>query len=329
MLQSAISTLGLVISSASLLYLAYQAQQVYALYFRVARSPLQKYKLTTGTKGAGDKSVPWALITGSSGGLGFGFARYLLSLGFGVIILANEGIERAEAKLRKDFPNGHIKSLTYDCLSASISDIQGLVDRYKDLPITILINNVGGVPMEFPHFRRFEEFEYQGIENHWRMNASFMTHLTRLMLPVLKKNASPRSLVLSIASSGRIGMPYMTMYSATKAYVSALSHTLTRELRIFNEPVDSLLIFPGDVETDGNRVGVWSGAPKGNDYSKIVLDRVDGAVERGLLEITPYWKHALQLYTFTWVPESFIAPELFKIMDAKKRGWEEEHKKQG
>jgi 17beta-estradiol 17-dehydrogenase / very-long-chain 3-oxoacyl-CoA reductase len=289
------------------------------------QKPLQKYKLNASTKGNAEDGVSWALISGSSEGIGFGYAQYLLSLGFGVIILAHEGIPEAEKKLRNAYPDGHIKAITFNCITASVNDIEGLVEVIEKLPVTILINNVGGLPMEYPRFRQFRDFKAHEIDDHWNLNARFMSHITRLMLPLLMKNASPRSLILNITSGARFGMPYLMGYSATKGYVTAFSHTLSRECKVFNYPVDCLLLVPGDVISTGNRLGNLASSPQAAPYAKLVLQKVNIAVERGYLEMSPYWMHALQIETLNWLPESLVRTEGMKLSKLKKEAYAKEH----
>jgi 17beta-estradiol 17-dehydrogenase / very-long-chain 3-oxoacyl-CoA reductase len=324
---SILSSVGLAIGSATILLLAYNAYQFYSLYFQIPESPLQRYKPGSNRKQSQDEEspIPWAIISGSSGGIGFGYAQYLLTLGFGVVIFADTAVETAEARLRKSFPNAKIKSFTFNCIRASINDIEKLVDDVKHLPITIHINNVGGAPIEMPVWRPFKENYYDTIEDHWKLNAGFMTHFTRLMIPHLTSNSKAlgcRSLVLNVTSAGRIGLPLMMMYGSTKGYVSTFSHTLSREMKLFDEPIDCLLIVPGDVISTGNTKGMQPNSPFADDYAKTVLDRVDGAVARELLEISPYWKHALQVTAFEWLPEHIIRKELWKVMIKKKDAWD-------
>ena len=328
MFQATLAALGLVIGSGFVLLAAFRLQQFYTLYFRVPASPLRNYKRNGSSRSNAGKEAAWALITGSSAGIGFGYAQYLLSLGFGVIILSNTGVEEAEEKLLKGHPDARIKTITMDCTTASNSDIENLVRSVEELNITILINNVGSIPMDYPHFRLFRDYESGGIENHWNLNARFATQLTRLMISILEKNAQPRSLILNIASQAYIGLPYISMYSATKGYICSFSKALTRELRLFKTPIDCLLIIPGDVHSDGNRLGVTPGSPYAGEYAKMVLERVDGAVARGLLELSPYWKHAVQSAILEYLPEHVVAREVLKVVEGKKNALAEEHKKE-
>jgi 17beta-estradiol 17-dehydrogenase / very-long-chain 3-oxoacyl-CoA reductase len=295
-----ISLCGVVAAAAA----AYKVYRFYAFYFRVPANPLKAYRCKDGS---------WALISGSSGGIGYALAHHLLSLGFGVIIFAHEGVEEAQSRLRSEYPKGNIKAFTLNCATASVSDIQGLVDSIKDLPITVLINNVGSIVMAHPALRPFEEYDADGIDATIALNARFMTHLTRLVLPILKINASPRSLVINISSVGRLGMPYLSIYSATKAYNAAFSASLTREFRIFNTPIDCLAIVPGEVHTDGQRFAAPS--PSAKRFASAIVSCVDEAVRRKLVECTPYWLHALQFIALEWLPEDVLTRESVKTTE--------------
>jgi 17beta-estradiol 17-dehydrogenase / very-long-chain 3-oxoacyl-CoA reductase len=57
-------------------------------------------------------------------------------------------------------------------------------------------------------------------------NIHFMTHLTQIMLPGLKR-CTP-SLIINVGSMSELAMPYITVYSATKAYMSTFTKLLTR-----------------------------------------------------------------------------------------------------
>lgn len=292
MILHILSTIGLITVTA----VVYYVYNFVTLFFHTPSDPLRPYKRKEGQS--------WALISGSSGGMGYALAHRLLSLGFGVIIFAHEGVPEAEAKLRNEYPNGHIKAFTFNCMTASIADMEKFVGGIKDLPITILANNVGSIPQATPAMRPFAEFEHVGIDNIIDLNARFMTHLTLLMIPILRASASPRALILNTSSAGRTGMAYISVYSATKAYNAALSRSLTREFRLWNYPIDSLCIIPGDVKTDGNSKGVPAGQISAADFVNEIVSRVDEAVRRGMLEIAPYWKHSREFSLASLVMKS-------------------------
>ncbi|KAF2645648.1 NAD(P)-binding protein [Massarina eburnea CBS 473.64] len=316
MIFSILSNGGLAIIG---IYVFYQIYRFYAFYFRIPATPLQAYKRKEGAS--------WALISGSSGGIGYATAHHLLSLGFGVIIFAHEEILQAEARLRKDFPNGNIKAFSFNCMTASISDIENLVQQVKSLTITILVNNVGSIPQTHPAMRPFADFDpTTGIDDTISLNAGFMTHLTRLMVPYLKANASPRSLILNLSSASYVGLPYMALYSATKAYIIGLSVSNNREFRVLGIPIDVLAIVPGDVHSMNNRLGVTPGSPSAIQFAGHVVGRVDEAVRREMSVVVPYWKHALEMAILEWLPESVRVREMTKVVVGKRDAWAREYK---
>jgi len=336
MLLSVLHTIATLVGIGMLGTAAYKTYDFLTLFFFSIPSPeaqLQQYKhaKTHATTPANTPDpVHWALITGSSAGIGYGYASHLLSLGFGVILLAHipTQVAEAEASLRSAYPDGSIRSVVLDCRTASIQEMRELVESVADLRITVLINNVGGIPTSYPHFRPFEAFAPEDIDAHFDMNARFMTHLTGLMLPHLIRNAHPRSLILNVTSAARWGLPYLSMYSATKAHVSTFSHTLAREMKMFKKPVDCLLVVPGDVHSEGNCIGVAPGSPDALQYGRMVLERVDGAVARGRVEISAFWKHALQIAALEWLPESVTVEEAYRASIRKKEAWAREHEKE-
>ncbi|KAF1953907.1 hypothetical protein CC80DRAFT_537170 [Byssothecium circinans] len=204
-------------------------------------------------------------------------------------------------------------------MTASVSDIENLFQKAKDLRVTILVNNVGGLPQTHPGVRPFADFDpVSGIDYTISLNAKFMTNLTRLMIPYLKANASPRSLVLNISSAAHMGLPYLALYSATKAYIIGLSASNNFEFRFDGIPIDVLAIVPGDVRTMNNTLGMDEGSPTAEVYAKAMLERVGASVRRSMSVVVPYWRHSIQLGLLEWLPESVRIREVGKRVVAKR-----------
>jgi len=94
-------------------------------------------------------SQSYAVITGATGGIGKSLAKNLYRKGFNVIIHGrNEKKLRATVEeikaLRED---GIVEFFVADATSASV-DYTGIAERFDDLNITLLINNVGGTYLE-------------------------------------------------------------------------------------------------------------------------------------------------------------------------------------
>ncbi|KAF3931748.1 hypothetical protein ABW19_dt0210046 [Dactylella cylindrospora] len=298
----------LFIGLAAILGAALRVFQFINIYFRIPKDLLRAYKC---------KDQTYALITGSSGGIGFGCAQDLVAKGFGVILLAHieSELEAAKSKLQAQQSNAKVVTLLCNAMTVKAADLEALLSSVKHLSITILVNNVGDVPIPQPVLRLYKDFPLDGIEKTMNVNARFMAQVTRVMIPVLSQN--PRSLIINISSGARIGIPYVVLYSATKAFNWALSTGLAREFAATGVPIDCVAVVPGDVKTDGNKFGLPKGTPLAAEYGKMLFDRVDNAVNHGLLEFSPYWKHALQMKILDWLPETIRTRELYKLMTTK------------
>ena len=186
------------------------------------QSDLSKYK---------QEDNSWALITGSSDGLGYGFAEQLLQRGFNVVIHGSsaEQTESAKERLSHAYPCRGIQTIVADATNRDL-DLDIFVRLATQLPgpLTVLVNNVGGQPTIPRHFvirgaRR--NFIDQTID----INARFPTLLTSVLLPILQKNTA--SLIINSGSLGGItGTSFLAVYSATKAYIHTFSLSLQAEM---------------------------------------------------------------------------------------------------
>lgn len=281
------------------------------LQFHFSPTPkaLQAYKR--------DGSEPtYALITGASAGIGFGIARELVKLGFGVILLGHleDELDEAATRLRQiggadgDTKAVHVKTIVMDARTATPAEITAAVQSTIEddgLQVSILVNNVGSNPITLPAFRPMATYSTGDVDVVIDMNARFMARLTAIMLPILSRRHTgegfafgthQRSLILNTSSEGMAGTPWLVMYSATKAFNWSLSVALARELEADPETrhVDCLAVIPGDVLSQGNRFCLSKWAPDANTFAKCVVERTDGALRRGMREMRPYWLHDLQ-----------------------------------
>lgn len=303
-------------------------------HFTVSRDPLAAYRPAFPSHGEFNKPRPYALITGSSGGIGFGLAESLVRRGFGVILLSNDesGLRSAKQKLIRQCPSceSSIELVYLDAVKASMEDMQSrIIDKCikrKSLAVTILINNVGGVPMPLPLFRVFTEYDAKGIDDNITLNARFMAQITHIMVPTLSASSalstspkSNRSLILNMSSGARSGVPWQSVYSAAKAFNAAFSMSIAREFKATGVPIDCIAVVPGDVLTDSNYTGLGAWSPNATQYGEMLLNRVAPAVSRRRLWMSPYWLHAVQIAMMEWIPESILCTILADKMIYKKR----------
>ncbi|KAL1843467.1 hypothetical protein VTJ49DRAFT_1577 [Mycothermus thermophilus] len=289
-------------------------------------------------------NTAWALVTGASAGIGLGIAQELVRQGFGVILLGHlkDEVEAAAAQLRAMRPptddnsnddDARVRTYVLDARHATPSDLSKLVATLSTLDLTILVNNVGGNAVEHPPFRPHGTYSCADVDAVIDQNARFMARLTALLIPLLartKPDARPtasrnRSLVLTMSSGGYIGVPYLVMYSATKAFNRGFGAALARELALdpSTAHVDSLVVIPGEVASQGNCRGVPASAPRWDVFGREIVQKAGLAVARGWKEMFPHWRHGAEYALMGVAPGAAVEKALAEQMKAKKQAWDE------
>jgi short-subunit dehydrogenase len=271
-------------------------------------------------------SNAYALITGSSDGIGFAFAHELLSRGFNVILHGRNEKKLAGIKsdLLKQYPSRDVRYYISDAAKTgpeSYAEMDAMLSSTKDLPITVLINNVGGMVGVSPLWKNLEDRAPADIEHVIALNSTYPTQMARALLPILKKNEP--ALILNISSLAAItSTPFITIYNGAKAYLVHWSHSLSCEMQATGSNIEVLLIEVGTTFTKGNPMttGVSLFTPSARDMARSILQKVGS----GKWKVVGYCGHAFQKYSLNWLPEWVI--EKFIIAVAQMMKAEEEKK---
>lgn len=305
------------IGSLALLYTAYSITRFLTFHLLTPSHPLQTYKRAS-------PEPTYALITGSSAGIGLGVAQALVKQGFAIVLLGHLPEELAVAKttLQKLRQDAVVKIVVLDCRTSTPEEIHAAVKSIEDLQISILVNNVGGNPITLPAFRTLSTYTIEDVDAVINMNARFMARFTALMLPILSRKPGPneRSLILNMSSAGKVGLPWIVMYGATKAFNWAFSHGLARELKASEETkhVDCLAIVPGDVRTQGNSEGVSESEPRWDEFGELIVRKVDNTITRGEMEMIPFAMHDIKNRILWGLPESVKTKALTEYLGMKR-----------
>lgn len=128
----------------------------------------------------------WAVVTGSTDGIGKAFAMHLAKQGFNIVLVArNDEKMKAVAKEIQDTHGSSIqvKSVKHDFQAQfQQKDYEATFDQIKDLDISVLVNNVGGgKPM------LFEKPRPEQVSNEIKMNCYSVLLMTKNVLNIFKK----------------------------------------------------------------------------------------------------------------------------------------------
>ena len=206
-----------------------------------------------------------ALVTGASSGIGRDMARYLSTLGYDLIIVAQR--EERLIELKKELKT-NVQVISMD-LSIKENCIN-LYESVREQEIDLLINNAG-----FGEFGNFDETDLEKEVKLINTNITAVHILTKLFLKAMKKKDKGR--ILNVASvAGFAPGPLMAAYYSSKAYVLRLSQSIYTELKEDKSNVHISVLCPGPVATEFNDVaGVrFSLKPLSSEYvAKYAIDK--------------------------------------------------------
>lgn len=181
------------------------------------------------------------VITGASSGIGAELARGLARRGFPLLLVARrrERLDELANEVGQEY------SVAVEVLPLDLGGDQErakLANRLRAEPIAGLCNSAGfgtsGVFHELPVERESEEVT---------LNALALMELTHAALPGMVERGA--GAVLNIASiAGFQPVPYMAVYSASKAFVQTFSEAVHEELH--DTGVSVTCLCPGPVPTE-------------------------------------------------------------------------------
>lgn len=184
-----------------------------------------------------------AILTGASRGLGIHIARALAREGVNLALVARSAT--ALGKVREEILSFNVKAITIPTDLSETEQAETLVGKAESElgPVDILVNNAG---VEFT--APYEEYPPGEIKKAVNVNLLAVMLLTHAVLPGMLKRK--RGHIVNMSSlAGKIGVPYQTPYSTTKAGLIMFSQTLRSEL--MDKPVGVSVISPGFVAKDG------------------------------------------------------------------------------
>ncbi len=214
------------------------------------------------------------LLTGASGGIGRAIARLLAHRGFNLVLSGRN--KSALEGLRAELLGTGVEVLA---LAADLTDR----DQRRNLPIRvaarashidILVNNAGVSQMG-----EFASIAPDHVRAVFEINTLAPMLLTRAVLPEMLERK--RGHVVNISSlAGRVGLPWASVYAASKAALTEWTLALNTELR--GKGVTATAIAPGLVSGEGMFADMEVEAPallgtsKPEDVADAVLQALAG-----------------------------------------------------
>ncbi|KAI2720991.1 hypothetical protein CBS147332_4231 [Penicillium roqueforti] len=251
----------------------------------------------------------WALVTGATDGIGFGFSQELCARGFNVILHGRnvEKLDRRRRELQALFPAVSVAVLVRDAqnLTPDIDDVDAEVREIIHSSnatigspgdpgkLTVLINNVGG---EMRPSTLLKEYTFEDVQATVSRNATFAIQITRVLAEQLEENAP--GLVMNVSSVAAFGLPYISAYSSTKGFVDSFTKSLRAEFAAEGKEVEVMGLRVAEVKTAGYDVKSSLFVPEARVLAAAGLDRVGCGQEI----VWAYFWHWLQGLSFEYLP---------------------------
>lgn len=192
---------------------------VTALYLRVQRKikPLQKEE--------------WAIITGCTSGLGYSLSKQLADQGFNLVLIGrnNELLNKLVSDVAYTGVQTH--TLTHDFIG-QFDDLKRALDEFifdnHTLPqkrIGLLINNVG---IALDDLSKFVNYPIQKDYDIVQVNINSILSMTKVVLPAMLTQRY--GYIVNIGSASSLNpSPYVSTYSATKAFLDQYTRSMSQE----------------------------------------------------------------------------------------------------
>ena len=207
------------------------------------------------------------LITGGSSGIGKSVGDFLQQNGFVVY-----GTSRnPDLVLDSVFPLVALDVRNEESIRTAIAKVISIAGR-----IDIVINNAG-IGITGP----LEEIPMEAIRNNFETNLFGPIEVMKAVLPHMREQQS--GLIINVTSiAGYMGLPYRSVYSASKGALELITEALRMEVKPFNIQITN--IAPGDFATNiasGRfHAPVIKGSAYEDSYSSI-LKMMDAHVDGG------------------------------------------------
>lgn len=183
----------------------------------------------------------WALVTGSTAGIGREFAHQLAARGFNLALLARD--RDALAAQCNDLATTHnIETRAVPCDLAAADYLDVITAATDKLPVSLLVNNAGAASYHGRFLQRTAEELEDCLRLNTRVQLRLIQHFAQRMA------AAGGGAIIQVSSvAGHMSMPFMAEYSASKAYQLTLGEALHYELKDHN--IDFLTLSPGATRT--------------------------------------------------------------------------------
>lgn len=253
--------------------------------------------------------MKYTLLTGASTGIGKELAIIMAQKGHNLILVARTKSKLEELKNELKKYNVDIKVISQDLSEKdSSAKLYKKISKQK-LELNILVNNAG-----FGLLKDVDDAYLKEMQQMMHLNMITPTELTKLCLPDLKKS---KGKILNVASvAAFMPGPKMSIYYATKAYLSSFSIAQNEELK--KQGISVSALYPGPTKTKfAQRAKAQVLFKNGTDSAEHVAKKGYEGMMNGKVKIIPSFKLKIGLALLSLIPAKYQAKLAKRIHEGK------------
>jgi hypothetical protein len=248
-----------------------------------------------------------AVVTGASSGIGAEFAHALAERGHDLLLAARrrERLDAMAGALRRRGVRVEVAA----CDLSERAGVEALLARVEELGLRaqVLVNNAG-----FGVWGPFLDEPLPEQMDQVRVHVDAVVALTHALARRMRDHGE--GAIVNVASSAALQtVPYLAVYSASKAFVLSFSKALDAELR--GSGVSVIAVNPGPVATE---FGAVSGLAPEREPAPLVPARQVAeetlrALARGRRSVVPGWRMRVSAASGRVLPDSLALPLLERL----------------
>lgn len=247
-------------------------------------------------------SLPLAVVTGASSGIGFHLAMLCGSHGFDLVVAADQGMGEAAATLAG--AGVVVESVTADL--ATQAGVDALLACIGDRPVAALVANAGhGLG------HAFLDQSFDDIRGVIDTNVTGTLYLIHRLTPRMRDAGQGRVLITG-SIAGFMPGSFQAVYNGSKAFIDSFSWALRNELKDSGVTVTCLM--PGPTDTQFFARADMLDTQVGSDTAKManpadVAEIGFKAMMAGEGDVVAGWKNKLQAAVASVTPSAVLAEQ--------------------
>jgi short-subunit dehydrogenase len=191
----------------------------------------------------------WAVITGSSSGIGLALAKRLAKQGINIVMVARDDkfFDESYPAIQKEFPDVKFVKVAVNLADGTLGFMKELIEKTKDIKANIIVNNAGYIDTGL-----FADKSASAVLANYHCNATAAVAITHHFLNLMLERGQKGALAFTSSPAFLMPTPTTSMYGATKAFLTEFATTIAAEVK--PDGIDVLVVHPSPVAT-----GFYSG----------------------------------------------------------------------